>query len=290
MLFGKCINGLILVWLLLNGGVALGQTFSGTYSAQGDQGNQMILTLAASADGSLSGSLTAQDTEVTLSGWQVVMNAFAVGSAQSVAGVVPVVISLTDSAVLLTFFAYDDQGAPDRSSASNIQFSRTDSMAASQSSVTGLPPTQPLQSGVISPSASPITLPPGFTEEHQGLQPWLQHLAGKRLTQMDSYYSADSFGGGGYSSEQVLILCSDRSFVFSSSSSTSVGVDGVSGNSAGAAGGQGRWTLATNGQVVGLILAFEDGQRGELALTMNERSETFVNGARTFVTPAEVCY
>jgi hypothetical protein len=275
-----------LLWLsfsLAGANVGLAQTLAGSFVALDDSGVDLTLVLTTNEDGGLSGVLSGNGNALTISSWPV-SDAVSVGAARSEAGTVPLVMALAEPDLRLTLFTFDVNGVPDRSTASQLLFrrsldansaqggSRTESSAADVSQQSGL------------------ALPPGFTEDHPGLQPWLQHVSGKRLTQMDSYFSADSFGGGGYSSELVLILCSDRSFAFSSSSNSSLDVGGVSGNSSGTDSGQGRWTLATNGQIVGLILAFDNGQRGELALAMNEQAETYVNGTRTFVTPAEVCY
>ena len=134
---------------------------------------------------------------------------------------------------------------------------------------------------------------PGFTSDHPGLAPWYQHLTGKRLTQMDSYYSSGgSVGGystgGGYSSQSVLHLCSDKKFFAAQQSSTSVDSGGGFGSGQGGSQYKGTWTLITNGQVVGLILMSDVGGRSELTMEFNQ-GQTFANGVRTFVTEDAIC-
>ena len=140
---------------------------------------------------------------------------------------------------------------------------------------------------------SPPQMAPGFTSDHPGLAPWYQHLAGKRLTQMDSYYSSGgSVGGystgGGYSSQSVVHLCSDKTFFAAQQSSASVDSGGAFGSGQGANQYKGNWMLITNGQVVGLILMSDVGGRSELTMEFNQ-GQTFVNGVRTFVTEDAIC-
>jgi len=150
----------------------------------------------------------------------------------------------------------------------------------------------PLQAQDHTPTAQP-EMAPGFTSDHPGLAPWHQHLAGKRLTQIDSYYSSGgSVGGystgGGYSSEIVLHLCSDKTFFAAQQSSTSVDSGGAFGSGQDASQYKGNWMLITNGQVVGLILMSDVGGRSELTMEFNQ-GQTFANGVRTFVTEDAIC-
>ena len=128
-------------------------------------------------------------------------------------------------------------------------------------------------------------LAPGFTEDHPLVQEWLQFLAGKKLTRMSSYSSGSA---GGYSARSDVYLCSDRTFAMRDESSVSVDVGGAFGNSGGVGGGQGQWLVITNGQVVGLILQSNDGQTVEFRMEY-QNEETYANGERVYVTPAEVC-
>ena len=150
----------------------------------------------------------------------------------------------------------------------------------------------PLQAQDQTPTAQP-ELAPGFISDHPGLAQWYQHLAGKRLTQIDSYYSSGgSVGGystgGGYSSEIVLHLCSDKTFFAAQQSSASVDSGGAFGSGQGANQYKGNWMLITNGQVVGLILMSDIGGRSELTMEFNQ-GQTFANGVRTFVTEDAIC-
>lgn len=128
-------------------------------------------------------------------------------------------------------------------------------------------------------------LAPGFTEDHPQVREWVQFLSGKKLTRMSSYSSGSA---GGYSARTDLYLCSDRRFSLRDESSVSVDVGGAFGNTGGVEGGQGRWYVITNGQVVGLILEHANGQVDEVRMDYQDQ-KTFANGERVYVTPAEVC-
>jgi hypothetical protein len=71
-------------------------------------------------------------------------------------------------------------------------------------------------------------------------------------------------------------------------SSVSVDVGGAFGSSGGTGNGRGRWYVITNGQVVGLVLEFDNGETQEFRMEY-ENEQTYANGERVFVTPAEVC-
>jgi len=140
---------------------------------------------------------------------------------------------------------------------------------------------------------SPPQMAPGFTSDHPGLAQWYQHLAGKRLTQMESYYSSggsvDGYStGGGYSSQSIIHLCRDKTFAAIQQGGVSVDAGGGFGSGGSNSQYEGTWTLITNGQVVGLILMSSVGGRAELAMEFNQ-GQTFANGVRTFVTDDSVC-
>ena len=128
-------------------------------------------------------------------------------------------------------------------------------------------------------------LAPGFTEDHAQVREWVGFLSGKKLTWMSSYSSGSA---GGYSARTDVYLCSDRSYAVRDESSVSVDVGGAFGNSGGVGGDQGRWMVITNGQVVGLVLESQTGQVSEYRLDY-QNQETYANGERVYVTPAEVC-
>lgn len=117
-------------------------------------------------------------------------------------------------------------------------------------------------------------------------QEWHQWIAGKRLTQMDSYYSGPAYDGavgGGYSSKKLMDVCSDGRFFYSGSSLVGVGGAGVSGYSAGDDVQTGRWRIIEQGGQVGLELTWQDGSLTQHLLEYRD-SKTFVDGTRTFVT------
>ena len=145
----------------------------------------------------------------------------------------------------------------------------------------------------LSARATAQELAPGFTEDHPGLSQWYGHLSGKKLTQIESYYSSgESIGGystgGGYSAQTEIHLCADKTFTAASHNSTSIDSGGAFGSGGGNAQYSGVWTLITNGQLVGLILSSEGGGRAEMRIEFNE-GQTFANGVRTFVTEGALC-
>jgi hypothetical protein len=128
-------------------------------------------------------------------------------------------------------------------------------------------------------------LAPGFTEDHPQVREWVAFLAGKKLTRMSSYSSGTA---GGYSARTDLYLCSDRSFALRDESMVAVDVGGAFGNSGGVDSSQGQWYVITNGQAVGLILEASNGAVTEFRMEY-QNQETYANGERAYVTPAEVC-
>jgi len=128
-------------------------------------------------------------------------------------------------------------------------------------------------------------LAPGFTEDHADVREWVSFLAGKKLTRMSSYTSGTA---GGYSARTDLYLCSDRSFALRDESSVSVDVGGAFGNAGEVDSSQGQWYVITNGQVIGLILEARNGEVTEFRMEYVNQ-ETYANGERAYVTPAEVC-
>lgn len=128
-------------------------------------------------------------------------------------------------------------------------------------------------------------LAPGFTEDHPQVREWVAFLAGNKLTRMSSYSSGSA---GGYSARTDIYLCSDRSFAMHDESLVAVDVGGAFGNSGSADNSQGRWYVITNGQVVGLVLEFSNGQAQEFRMEY-QNQETYANGERVYVTAAGVC-
>jgi hypothetical protein len=128
-------------------------------------------------------------------------------------------------------------------------------------------------------------LAPGFTEDHPQVREWVAFLAGNKVTRMSSYSSGSA---GGYSARTDVYLCSDRSYAMRDESSVSVDVGGAFGNNGGVGGDQGQWYVITNGQVVGLVLESRTGEVSEFRMEY-QNQETYANGERVYVTPAEVC-
>lgn len=119
-------------------------------------------------------------------------------------------------------------------------------------------------------------------------QQWRAHLAGKKVTYMDSY-SSNTLGGGGISTKFVYHLCSDGRFAYSGSdviSLNSGNPDITGGGSAGSS--QGTWRIITEGQLAGIELRFGNGNVETYRLDM-QNGQTLANGTRVYVTPGEVC-
>jgi hypothetical protein len=114
---------------------------------------------------------------------------------------------------------------------------------------------------------------------------WVQFLAGKKLTYMDSYTSGTA---GGYSMRQDAYLCSNGEFLYKDESSVSVDVGGAFGNAGGQGQNTGRWRIITQGQMVGVELRYNDGRVEQYQLEYRN-GETYVNDQRWFVTAAEIC-
>ena len=114
---------------------------------------------------------------------------------------------------------------------------------------------------------------------------WIAFLSGKKLTTMSSYSSGSA---GGYSARTDVYLCSDRSYAVRDESSVSVDVGGAFGSSGGIGASEGNWYVITNGQVVGLVLEDAAGQALEVRMDY-QGQQTFANGERVYVTPAELC-
>jgi hypothetical protein len=117
---------------------------------------------------------------------------------------------------------------------------------------------------------------------------WAQFLAGKKATKRDSYYSNDVRGAGGYSSRTDVHLCPGGEFVIRGSSSVSVDVGGVFGNSGGKSAEQGTWRIITQGQIAGIELRYANGGVEQYRLDY-QGDRTLVNGERWYITPSERC-
>ena len=129
-------------------------------------------------------------------------------------------------------------------------------------------------------------------DHSQVIQTWKPFLVGMRLTYMDSYYSpgVGSGGiGGGYSNERIIELCSQGTFLFSSSSEMTISGDNVSGWDQGGGQGQGRWEIAVNASGSPILrLRFQQGEVYEYVLSRSG-NELYLDGNRHYRTPAEHC-
>lgn len=83
------------------------------------------------------------------------------------------------------------------------------------------------------------------------VQQWMQHLSGKKVTFMESYYSNDVRGSGGYSNRWDAYLCTDGTFHYRRGGSVSVDVGGGFGSARGNNAFSGRWRIIEqNGQAI----------------------------------------
>ena len=119
---------------------------------------------------------------------------------------------------------------------------------------------------------------------------WKYRLGDTRLTYMESYNSIDYSNpgyttGGGYSNKEVIDLCSQGYFHYSSSSFMSVdGGPAASGNSRGRQRGAGTWEVRAeaNGNKT-LVLSFHNGEVYEYTLSYPEK-KMHLNGTRYYHT------
>ena len=115
---------------------------------------------------------------------------------------------------------------------------------------------------------------------------WDARLRGKRLTQLESYYSGPAYGGavgGGYSNRRVLDLCEGGEFVYRGSSQLGASSAGVGAAAGGNAADTGRWRIIERQDQVGLELRLQSGERLEVLL-QHQDGKTLLDGTRTYVT------
>lgn len=259
---------------------ARAQTFAGNFLSEDDLGAPLWLQLLQAGDGSITGSLSGSGAEFRLQAR--VVSGMLIGTLDGVGGAIHLEGGFDGGVLLLDLANLGPTGAPDRSSTTRFAF-------VPQATAGNGSPVIPdgMEGGPESWKSRPLA--PGFTEDHPMVREWVAFLSGRKLTQIDSYSSYDGSGvGGGYSSEQEAVLCSDRRFASRGESSVSADVGGVFGNGGGGGGGEGEWLVITNGVVVGLVLLFQDGSASEFQLEMRD-GQLYANGTRTFVTEAEVC-
>ncbi|MCC5936307.1 MAG: hypothetical protein JJU34_03395 [Lunatimonas sp.] len=113
---------------------------------------------------------------------------------------------------------------------------------------------------------------------------WRERLTQSSLHYLESYSSGLS---GGSSARTRIDLCPNGDFQYSSQSSVSIDVGGVSGGSSGKRNGSGTWEVtATNQGGAKLLLQFTDGDTWEFELTTNAEEHTLLNGRRYLRIPA----
>jgi len=113
---------------------------------------------------------------------------------------------------------------------------------------------------------------------------WRERLTQSSLHYLESYSSGLS---GGSSARTRIDLCPNGDFQYSSQSSVSIDVGGVSGGSSGKRNGSGTWEVtATNQGGAKLLLQFTDGDTWEFELTTNADEHTLLNGRRYLRIPA----
>lgn len=123
-------------------------------------------------------------------------------------------------------------------------------------------------------------------------QEWDRELRGRKLKNIDSYYSGPAVEGGvggGYSSETTIALCSNGEFGYWGSGQVGASGAGVSGYSGGSDGVQGRWQIVSRGasQSV-LVLNGNDGSVREFALSWQDKL-VHLNGNKFFRIENDVC-
>jgi hypothetical protein len=115
------------------------------------------------------------------------------------------------------------------------------------------PPAGPAAGPLRAPQRSPAQQGAGAPQPAVTplVQQWTQHLSGKKVTFMESYYSSDAGGSGGFSNQWDAYLCSDGTFHFRRSGGVSVDAGGGSGNARSNNAFSGRWRIIEqNGQAI----------------------------------------
>lgn len=130
----------------------------------------------------------------------------------------------------------------------------------------------------LAPNAPPFVAGEMSDAQPQSQQ-WVARLAGKLLTQMESYSSS----GGGFNSKDRMVLAADGRFEYAGSSLVSADV-GSSAASGGRSSAQGWWRVLTVNNISYLGLAI-DGVGQEIYSRLDAQGEeTYIDGRRTFVT------
>jgi len=269
---------------------AIGQNYAGTYSTVNADGVTVRLTLQQDAQGNITGSIDNGQLAGQIQGQIEQGEGAAIGVVAFQQGKLYFYGEVDGGQLILTLIEPDANGNPNYETAQELAFSRATTTAqggASSGLLGGLSGSggqapAPAQPGGMAPSA------PGGNALDDGTplgREWVGFLAGKKVTYMDSYSSGSS---GGYSTRVDVYLCSNGEFAYKDQSSVSVDVGGASGFSGGNSANSGRWHIITQGNVAGVELRYSDGRTEQYRLDY-QGGETYANGTRVYVTPAEIC-
>lgn len=166
-------------------------------------------------------------------------------------------------------------GQPDLSSGWELDFSRVGQAGAAPAPPQGMPAPAPAtpQTGTI----------PGVNENSALVQQWLGHLSGAMISYRESYDSSGPGGFGGYQNNWDAWLCSDGTFWFRQSSSTTLDTGGMFGSNASRNMTRGTWRVVEyNGQAV---LQYQmDGSAPEYGVLGFENGATWLDRSRIYVT------
>ncbi len=152
-----------------------------------------------------------------------------------------------------------------------------------------------VQTSVLYTSTAPASLLPPIPTARgpiDGLEDrfWKEHLAGNRLTYMDSYSSPAGFPGGisgGYSITRRIDLCAQGFFTTNGQSDHNFGGDGLSAYGAGNSAGEGTWKAVKADADRSLLrLRFNDGTLRDYLLEDREGA-TYLNNERWYRTNRE---
>jgi len=255
---------------------ASAQDLTGTYLYQ-PSGGTVTLELQQSG-GRLTGVLRGIDGTVNrLDG--TFEDGRAIGTIYLTHGVGWFAVAAWGDGVRLLAAAIDpDTGTPDLSDGWQLDFTRASANGSGVSSTGGTG--AGMQGGAGSSGESRSTSPPSSTPL---VQEWVQHLAGKKVTYIDSY--GDQYGG--YSNRWEAYLCRDGTFHFRSSSNVNVDVGGAFGHSRGGDSFSGRWRIVEyNGKA---ILQYQrehevGTEQGEWVALGYQNGATYFDSNRVYVT------
>ena len=107
---------------------------------------------------------------------------------------------------------------------------------------------------------------------------WFDAIAGRQVATFDRYSSSGSTSGG-YQSEKRAMLCTDGSFQYRASSSSSISGEGISASSSSSDDGAGRWRIFSRAGSSFIELRWNDGNVTQHALS-RRGDELYVDNER----------